>query len=472
MQPSMALADDANPDSRLTGSAEHRAGRDRQRGSIFARAAKFLCEKRVTIRVAVISVAGTLVVVAVSVVGWWLYGRWRTGRVELLTEGDPVVVQVLAEDSDTPIGEPFDLATRAVVELPEGDYRLRVNGKGRIGRTFRFAVNRGETLAHSVSIDEGWLLGEERAAEDPDHEPNDSCTVLVDREGVQEPQRRSGPVPVANVTAALELTAGKADLIEWTGESLIRRDGATGRVIWDALHPAKPFENDRDPASWLSRYFDSRASRGDFLESAPDLNGDGTGDVIFLSGKAAAIVALSGRDGSMLWIFRASDDGSDGPAGDELAELRRVLRSMVGSTAGEPAVIDVDGDGTLDLIATVRFSDAFQNRPGKWIVLGISGRSGRRLWSYADREGCGRHDWPSREDRRAVLVRGPRSTLLALVDGSEWVGLDATIGKLVAGPIDLGGNPVVPVQHADLDGDGTTRRVPACFGPGPTDSGR
>ena len=54
-----------------------------------------------------------------------------------------MVVQVLAEDSDTPIGEPFDLAARAVVELPEGDYRLRVNGKGRLGRTFRFAVNRG-----------------------------------------------------------------------------------------------------------------------------------------------------------------------------------------------------------------------------------------------------------------------------------------------------------------------------------------
>ncbi len=161
MQPSMAPADDANPETRMPGSDEHRAERDRQRGSIFSRAAEFLCEKRTTIRVAVISVAGTFVVVAVSLVGWRLYGQWRTGRVELSTEGDPVVVQVLAEDSDAPIGEQFDLATRAVVELPEEDYRLRVIGKGRLGRTFRFAVNRGETLEHSVSIDEGRLLGEE-----------------------------------------------------------------------------------------------------------------------------------------------------------------------------------------------------------------------------------------------------------------------------------------------------------------------
>ncbi len=224
-------------------------------------------------------------------------------------------------------------------------------------------------------------MARSRAAGDPDHERR--LARLYEREGVQEPQRRSGPMLVANVTAALELRAGKADLIEWTGESLIRRDGATGSVIWDALQPAKPFFNDRDPASWLSRYFDSRASRSDFLGSAPDLDGDGTGDVIFFSGKAAAIVALSGRDGSMLWIFRASDDGSGGPAGDDFADFGRVLRSVVGSTAGEPAVIDVDGDGTMDLIATVRLSEAFQNRPGKWLVLGISGRSGRRLWSHA-----------------------------------------------------------------------------------------
>ncbi len=104
---------------------------------------------------------GVAVMTLLVIAGWRIYAGWRTGRVELLTEGDPMVVQVLAEDSDTPIGEPFDLATRAVVELPDGDYRLRVDGKGRMGRTFRFAVNRGETLAHSVSIDEGRLLTEE-----------------------------------------------------------------------------------------------------------------------------------------------------------------------------------------------------------------------------------------------------------------------------------------------------------------------
>ena len=55
------------------------------------------------------------------------------------------MVQVLDETSDMAVGEPFDLVDRAVLTLPEGEYRLRVDGTGRLGRTYRFAVNRGET---------------------------------------------------------------------------------------------------------------------------------------------------------------------------------------------------------------------------------------------------------------------------------------------------------------------------------------
>ena len=109
-------------------------------------------------------IVAAIVVAAASIAGWRYYTESRFGRVELVTEGDSVVVQVLDESGDLAIGEPFDLATRAVVSLPEGDYRLRVNGVGRMGRTYRFAVNRGETQAHTISIDEGRLLGGAQAA--------------------------------------------------------------------------------------------------------------------------------------------------------------------------------------------------------------------------------------------------------------------------------------------------------------------
>ena len=163
---------------------------------------------------------GGAVVTLIVIAGWRFYAGWRTGRVELTTEGDPVVVQVLAEDSDTPIGEPFDLAARAVVELPEGDYRLRVNGKGRLGRTFRFEINRGETHRRTISIDDGRLLG------------GDAVKWASSGDRYREVR-----IPFPPVIAALELEPGKTSFVEWTEGSLICRDGETGNVVWDALSP-------------------------------------------------------------------------------------------------------------------------------------------------------------------------------------------------------------------------------------------
>ena len=131
--------------------------------TLWGRARSAVLRRRRGIAYAIAAIAAAFVVGAASIGGWRYYNESKLGRVELLTEGEPVVAQVLDESRDLAVGEPFDLATRAVVSLPEGDYRLRVNGVGRMGRTYRFAVNRGETQAHTVSIDEGRLLGGERA---------------------------------------------------------------------------------------------------------------------------------------------------------------------------------------------------------------------------------------------------------------------------------------------------------------------
>ena len=57
-------------------------------------------------------------------------------------------------------------------------------------------------------------------------------------------------------------------------------------------------------------------------------------------------------------------------------------------------------------------------------------------------------------ERPAVVVQGRETRLVVYVDGSQWIGLDPQTGKPKVGPIELGVDPVVPVQHADLDGDG------------------
>ena len=79
-----------------------------------------------------------------------------------------------------------------------------------MSQTYKVAFHRGETRAHHLTLDENRLLGAES-------------------------------IPFSFVTETVTLRPGKADFIEWNGETLIRRDGSTGKPIWDAARPARPW---------------------------------------------------------------------------------------------------------------------------------------------------------------------------------------------------------------------------------------
>jgi hypothetical protein len=331
------------------------------------------------IRTTIAAIAAFLLVAAGSIMGWRYYAEWRLGQIVLLTDGAPLVLQVLDESTDTAIGEPFDLVRRAVVSLPAGEYRLSANGIGRMGRTYRFTVNRGEIQAHTISIDEGRLLGGEQTP------------VAVS--GWRE---RVATIPIPNVVGALELTPGKADFIECAAKSLICRDGATGTVKWDAFHPRTPFASERDPARWM-RDNPSLLRSGRLVSPAPDLDGDGMRDLVSASDYWQALVALSGKDGALLWGFVAkiNERGEFEVGGPE----SKVLDSERGFTAGAFAMDDVDHDGTPDVCATFVFTESPEG-PGEspdagsarlgpeksWrhrsVIVALSGRSGRCLWTH------------------------------------------------------------------------------------------
>jgi outer membrane protein assembly factor BamB len=383
------------------------------------------------------------VVMLLLLVGSRFIAGWRSGRVELSTQGESVVVQVLDEASEEPLGEPVGLVDRAVIALPAGEYKLRVDGKGRLGRTFRFSVNRGETLAYSISIDEGRLLGGELAP-------------------AENNEKRPFPIriPAPTATAALELDPGKADFFGCTQKTLIRRDGATGKVIWEveSPHTLAASASVRERALW--RAMQANVPRTRFVETAPDLNGDGTGDLLLGLRPDAGFVAFSGKNGAMLWKYFAGPHGRPGSPPSESAVASDLLKKN--AIAGEPALADVNRDGTQDLIATLDVSISIGEQ--QRVVVAVSGRSGDLLWSYPV-DDAPRRASATVVERPAVLVQGRESKLVAYVDGSEWIGLDPETGKRRAGPVDLGLKPVVPVRHADLDGDGEPEIL--AFGPEP-----
>jgi hypothetical protein len=153
--------------------------------------------------------------------------------------------------------------------------------------------------------------------------------------------------------------------------------------------------------------------------------------------------------------------------------------SRRGSVLGPPAIVDVDGDGTLDLVASMVFQEfpaEVERRTGKKpthmtpvfsrrVVQAISGRTGRWLWSHAVDPTFALIKaayW----DRPPVLVRGRRSPVVGVLDDSRWIALDPATGRPRSGPIDLGFAPVRPPQYADLDGDGEPEVL--ALGPGAT----
>ncbi len=402
-------------------------------------------------RVTATAVVAVIVLEVLGLAAWWALARWRLGRIELTNDGAPMTVQVLDESGERPLGEPFDVIKKATLSLPDGDYRLRVTGVGRLGRTARFAVNRGETIAHELSLDEGRLLGQERAG--PPFGGG--------------PLHREQPIPFATTTVALELTPGKADIIEVGRRSVVRRDGKTGEVVWDASKPTKNGEPSRDPAAWLQFLLGSRQSET-LLETAPDLNGDGTGDLVWSFSRWPALFALSGKDGSLLWTYWAEPDGPGGPRPEGPKPLEK---SRPGTVVGEPATADVDGDGKPDLIATFSFAElpaeaarrvvggtqggieASRTPLFRRIVVAISGRSGRWLWTGPSEPIIASYQHPSSE-WPAAIAQGRNRAVVSVLGGERWFGLDPATGRTRAGPIELGFVPVRPLQHADLDGDG------------------
>jgi hypothetical protein len=417
--------------------------------------------RKTLIRDRAITVVATLVVLLIGMTGWRYYSQLRLGRIVLTNHGIPLLVQVLPESGDEPMDEPFDLVTRSTLALPAGDYRLRVDGVGRLGRTYRLAVNRGETIAHELSLDEGRLL-----AGDVD---------ASNWGGGDRP--REAPMPFALVTTALELTPGRSDIVELAGGTIVRRDAATGAPVWDTANPKTPYRPGREPGPWLRR-IGPHAWLVHVMEPAIDLDGDGTRDALAIIGNENAFFAVSGQDGSMLWNYAAELEGPGGPQ-PEGPILSGHLKptDRPGRLIGWPAIGDVDADGTPDLIATMVFDELraeVHRRTGaaptlmtpvfsRRIVLAISGRSGRWLWTFPLDQAFAAikaRYW----DRPAAFLRGRRSALVTILDGSQEIALDAATGRPLSGPVDLGFDPVRPVQYADLDGDGEPEIL--ALGPG------
>ena len=185
----------------------------------------------------------------------------------------------------------------------------------------------------------------------------------------------------------------------------------------------------------------------------------------------------------MLWSYAAQLDEKNGGLRANGPESNdNDMEVIPAKIIDVPALADVDRDGAPDLIATIIFSEpdeesARQRRAKsrgvlaapeesfhRRMVIAVSGRSGRLIWSYPLDQAFAaipRESWK----RTAMLMKGRQQMLVGILDGKQWLGLDATTGRAQAGPFQLGFSPIRPLQQADLDGDGEPELLALQFGP-------
>jgi hypothetical protein len=414
-----------------------------RRAKVSERVVRYVRQRRKTLKGAGLAVAATILFMFGAFAAWRYFSDWRLGRVVLVTDGPALSAQMLPEASDTPIGERFSIGAHSPVSLSAGDYRLQVQSPGLMGQTYRVAFNRGETRTHRVALDDTLLLGK-------------------------------ASIGYPSIVAALPLRSGKADFIEWQGAKLIRLDGSTGMPIWDAANEAIGDSRFDDVAAllWMRGPATSKDQRppGVLLQPAPDLNGDGTGDVVWGLYRSPSFAVFSGNDGSLLWTYTANPDGTGGP--EPLPQGSPGQQSRLGRVVGEASAADVNSDGVLDLIAEFAVFDDPQQimtaaanagttggrpenvLPGRRIVVAVSGKTGKELWKHViDVKPV---DLPSEAlDRGVTYVRQPGAPVVAIVVESKWIGLDPASGRPKGPTVDLGVTPPEIVRYVDLDGDGT-----------------
>jgi hypothetical protein len=428
-----------------------------RRPSLAERSLRWLRKHRRSAALMGAAAAAAVLLVVVGLGGADKLRQWQQGRLYLATEGPVLTAEVLTEQGE-PACPRFTVPTEEPLSLRAGDYRLRLRGRGFLDETLQVRIERGKERAFTVG------LGEQRLWE---------------------------PLTVPKAYELADL-AGRHDVVLLSEHRVSRVHGATGETIWSTSLEAK---DQPALAGWRWNWSDGSSPSGrnnldhrpHLVQPSPDLDGDGTRDLVWASRRQAAVLAQSGKDGKVLWRYAAPEGKA---AGQDWGK-----GTSTGTVVGVPSVADVNGDGIPDLIVTFVQPERTGGTAPRWVEA-LSGRDGKSLWRYdldgrwfvppADGAVLRDSQWYGGSGisiggsfefgfgttqlfykkwslaglpgmaipYAAQLARVGGRPVVVLVAGTRLVGLDLGTGRPAWAAHDLGFWPAQAPQVADLDGDG------------------
>jgi serine/threonine protein kinase len=427
-----------------------------RRPSLIERSARWLHRHRRSAALIGVTAAAAMLFMALGLSGVEQWRQWQKGSLFLRNEG-PVLTGELLDEQGRRVQPRFTVPTEEALSVPAGSYNLRLQGRGFIDEMFQVRIERGKEMEFDGNLNDQWLW------------------------------------PPLAVPATYELVkmGNHTDVLPLSAEGLSRIHGGTGATLWTVKL------GEKEHAALAGFHWDWSTQgiptgRGEYdrrprlVQPAPDLDGDGVPDLVWVSRRQAAVLALSGKDGGVLWCFQA-------PSRLEPDSRYATENGSTGTVVGTPGVMDVNGDGIPDLIVTFVAQKQADGTVPRWVEA-LSGRKGESLWRYdlddtwfapplggvpqesrwnndqglSISSGGGWQsvansiydkDWGSSSSWLAVpypatVARAGDRPAVVLVAGKRLIGLDPHSGKPLWPAHDLGFWPLRPPQLADLDGSG------------------
>jgi serine/threonine protein kinase len=329
---------------------EGRAIRAR-RPNLVSEAVRWVRRQRRSVVLTSVSVGATLFLTFGSILGNALYRNWQLSFLSFSTETPPLVVQVL-DENESAVTPPVTVPTQQPLELPNGNYHLRVAGRGRFSEVVRLHAPRGEHLTYQLGLNDQTLW------------------PPIETDGFAVLQRGGGGNSVVFDQEGISLVNGGDGSRRWK-RTLAEGTRSTVAGAPNLLWP------------WYSAYnwsgVDKFDTRPVVVDGRTDINRDGHQDLVIAARHQCWLLALSGSNGEVLWY---ADRGSK----VENTTTRRqigVTHTVTSAVCGTPQLIDdVDHDGVQDLLATfVDGSKGGDQGIQRWVET-VSGASGKTIWRY------------------------------------------------------------------------------------------